>query len=275
MPIITLVLFMLGAAFGSFVNALVWRLHENSDKDKKKHLSILNGRSMCPKCRHKLAWYDLIPLISWLMLGGKCRYCKNQIAVQYPIVELTAGLIFSLSYLIWPVPLEINGQWLLLITWLATSVGLLALAVYDLKWMLLPNKIIYPTLLVAALGRALYIMIFESRPLHSLLMWALSVLIASGIFYLLFIISKGKWIGFGDVRLGFITGTVLADPWESVAMIFLASIIGMLVILPSLISNRKSLTSKLPYGPFLIVATAILVIYGDSLINWYKNLAGL
>ncbi len=268
--LIAITLFIIGLALGSFVNALVWRLHEQ--KKGKTGLSILNGRSICPNCKHKLAWYDLVPVISWLTLSGKCRYCQKSISKQYPIVEIISGVVFAGSYFFWPETVNANGQWILLATWLICSVGLLALAVYDLKWMLLPNKIIYPTLLAAFSGRLIYLLFFESNPGHAVFLWILSILISSGVFYALYVISNGKWIGFGDVRLGLITGTLLADPQKAVAMIFIASLIGTIIIIPGLIKRDKNLTSRLPFGPFLIIATAIMVIFGDSLLNWYKGL---
>ncbi len=270
---VAIALFLLGLCLGSFDNALVWRLHEQSkSKKKRSDLSILNGRSICPNCRHKLTRYDLVPLLSWLLLKGKCRYCKKPISIQYPIVELISALVFAGSYLFWPEVVNLNGQWLLLATWLACFVGLLALAVYDLRWMLLPNKILYPTLVVAVAGRLAYILAFSPRKLHALALWAASVAIASGVFWVLYTYSKGKWIGYGDVRLGVVLGTLLADPQSSLAMIFLASLLGALVALPDLVKGRKTLASKLPYGPFLIAATSVIVVFGDSLINWYKNL---
>ena len=283
MFIIALALFILGLSGGSFVNALVWRLHEQlaaktvkgKPKTAANDLSILKGRSICPDCRHKLAWYDLIPVFSWLWLKGRCRYCKKPISAQYPIIELTMGLVFALSYLLWPGDVHRSGQWLLLATWLAASIGLIALLVYDSRWMILPNRIIYPALGVAIVGRAAYIAAYAGRPWHDLMLWAVSVAIASGVFYCLFIFSNGKWIGFGDVRLGLITGTLLADPYQSLAMIFLASVLGTLAVVPQLVSGKKTLASKLPYGPFLITATAIMVVFGDRLINWYKGLFGL
>jgi prepilin signal peptidase PulO-like enzyme (type II secretory pathway) len=270
-------LLALGLAAGSFVNALVWRLHEQSKKDKErktkgKNLSILNGRSMCVHCHHVLAWYDLIPILSWAALKGKCRYCGKPISAQYPIVETITALVFVLSYVFWPTSFSADGEWLLLATWLAGATGLVALAVYDLKWMLLPNKIIYPTLIVAATGRAVYIAVFSDRVWHALFLWAFSVVIASGVFYVLFMVSKGKWIGYGDVRLGLVTGTLLADPELAVAMIFVASLIGTLVVLPALLKGRRTLASRLPYGPFLIAGTAIILLFGESLLNWYKDL---
>jgi len=277
MLIIAILLFLLGLGLGSFVNALAWRLHEQHTLKKKADpsLSILKGRSMCPNCRHPLNWHDLIPVLSWVSLKGRCRYCGKPISRQYPAVELATGFIFALSYIFWAYNPSFNGQWLLLATWLSASVGLMALAIYDIRWMLLPNKIIYPTLAVAAAGRAAYLAVFEPRPGHAVWLWALSIAIASGVFYILYIVSRGRWIGFGDVRLGLITGTLLADPYKSLGMIFVASLLGTLFVLPHLITNKKTMASKTPYGPFLIAATGIFVIFGDSLINWYKNLFGL
>jgi leader peptidase (prepilin peptidase)/N-methyltransferase len=275
MILITVILLWLGLCVGSFVNAVVWRLHQQSKAKKgkpDKKLSIINGRSMCVRCKHVLAWYDLIPLASWLSLRGKCRYCKKAISSQYPIVELISSLVFAGSYIFWPETLHLNGQWLLLAAWLTASVGLLALAIYDLRWMILPNKIIYPTLAAAVAGRTAYLVLYDARPLHSLVLWVASVAIASGVFFALFMVSSGKWIGYGDVRLGLITGTLLADPQKALAMIFIASLIGSLIAVPSLASGKRTMASKLPYGPFLIVATGLMEVWGESLLNWYKGL---
>jgi prepilin signal peptidase PulO-like enzyme (type II secretory pathway) len=138
--------------------------------------------------------------------------------------------------------------------------------------MLLPSKIIYPTLVVAVVGQATYLIFFAARPWHGLLLWALSILVAAGVFFALFTVSKGKWIGYGDVRLGLVTGTLLADPTKSLAMIFFASVLGTALILPALLGGQKKLASKLPYGPFLIAATAFVLLFGQPIIDWYKNL---
>jgi len=268
------VLAWLGLAFGSFINALVWRLHEQSKKSarsKKPSLSILKGRSMCPNCRHPLALIDLIPVLSWLALKGKCRHCHKKISWQYPAVELAGAAVFTLSYAFWPAELQSAGQWLLFIDWLVVSVGLLALLVYDFRWMLLPSRLIYPTAAVAVTGRLAYIVGFETDRWQALLMWLLALGVASGIFWLLFEISKGKWIGFGDVRLGLITGTVLATPPKAFLMIFMASVLGTILVLPALITGRKSMTSRLPYGPFLIVATWLTMLFGDQILERYRG----
>lgn len=281
-------LFLLGLCAGSFVNALVWRVNQTSkikhQKSKSEktidsklpttNYSILNGRSVCPNCRHNLAAKDLVPLFSWLSLRGRCRYCKKPISTQYPIVELAGGLIFAASYLLWPVDIIGLAGSLLYCSWLLTSVGLLALLVYDYRWMLLPNRIIYPTLAVAVFGRLTYILIEGPTP-EAVANWVLSVAIASGIFWLIFYLSKGKWIGYGDVRLGLITGTVLAKPSLSLLMIFVASVLGTLFVAPSLLSGNRKTTSQIPFGPFLIAGTFLALIFGQAIIDWYLNIADL
>ncbi|HVS79131.1 MAG TPA: prepilin peptidase [Candidatus Saccharimonadales bacterium] len=278
MAVIIIALFLLGLAAGSFVNALVWRLREQQNTKKtqsKPNLSIVNGRSMCPNCRHVLAWYDLIPIISWLALRGRCRYCGQAISIQYPLVELAGGVVFGGSYWFWPQTVHQNGQWILLAAWLAAFVGLLALAVCDLRWMLLPNKILYPALLVAVVGRVAYIAAYAPRKPHALAMWLGSVAIASGVFWLLYTISQGKWIGYGDVRLGLVTGTLLAYPGTSFLMIFLASALGSLSVVPELAKGQKTMASRLPYGPFLIAATVVCVVFGQSILDWYNHFFAL
>lgn len=157
------VLVVWGLCLGSFVNALVWRLHEQAKKQKKETtLSITKGRSMCPHCRHNLSWRDLIPVFSWLRLRGKCRYCKKPISGQYPLVELMTATLFVGSYLFWPLDLQAVGDWTHFGLWLVILTGFMALLVYDLKWMLLPNRIMYPLFVVGALLALICILLAES-----------------------------------------------------------------------------------------------------------------
>ncbi len=260
---IVAILFVLGICFGSFVNALVWRVHKKKDWVK--------ARSQCESCGHELSTLDLIPLLSWLSLKGRCRYCKKAIHWSAPLLELILAAVFVISYVFWPVTMA-GGQWVLFITWLTASIGLLALAVYDLRWMLLPSKILYPTFLAAITGRLAYILFFAQNKAHSFELLALSLLVASGIFWLIYELSRGRAIGFGDVRLGLITGTLLADPFKSLLMIFLASLLGTFYVLPALLLRKKNIGARLPYGPFLITAVFIVILFGDRLIDWYKNL---
>src|SRR5579859_6975507 len=188
------ILFIFGLAAGSFINALVWRLHEQEKGQGAQKLSIFHGRSICPHCKRELAVRDLLPVISWLSLKGRCRYCQQSISIQYPVVELTMAVVFVLSYILWPFDLVAAGQKTLFITWLVCSIGLLALLVYDYKWLLLPNRIIYPTLTVALTGRLVHLAFFTDSKGHELLLLFFSLLITSGLFWILFEVSRGRWI---------------------------------------------------------------------------------
>jgi prepilin signal peptidase PulO-like enzyme (type II secretory pathway) len=271
------VLVVLGLCFGSFANALVWRVHEQADQaakkkpDKKylKQLSVAQGRSMCPNCKHELAAKDLVPVLSWLALGGKCRYCSKPISVQYPLVEVALASLFVVSYLYWPMFFG-GAQTVVFILWLALLTGLTALLVYDVRWFLLPNRFIYP-LGVIAVAQAVVSITAAGQPSTALLNTVLGVIAGGSIFYLLFQVSGGKWIGGGDVKLGWLLGLVAASPARSLLLIFVASAGGSLVSVPFLISGRMKRTSLIPFGPFLIIAVIIVQLFGAGIIHWYRQ----
>src|ERR1019366_3273222 len=195
---IVILLVVIGLCLGSFVNALVWRLHEQGkaksvkrkvvSAKKLKELSVISGRSMCPNCKHQLAAKDLVPVFSWLALKGKCSYCQKPISVQYPIVELATAGLFAFSYYFWP--LVFNGVGLFEFTvWLALLTGFIALAIFDFRYFLLPNKIVYP-LIVLALIQVAVVTIWNRDA--TLLLGALwGVLLLGGGFLALFELSKG------------------------------------------------------------------------------------
>lgn len=271
-------LILLGLCLGSFVNALVWRVREQSGQLKQKKadkaysdkLSISKGRSMCPNCKHELKLIDLIPLLSWLSLKGKCRYCRKPISVQYPLVELATAGIFVASYLWWPETLS-GLEIAAFVAWLGVLTGLMALFVYDVRWYLLPNRIMMPTGVLAGLYAAIQVAQAD-RPAQAVVALVSSVLIGGGLFYLLFQVSGGKWIGGGDVKLGALLGAVLGTPALSVLMIFLASFIGTLVSLPLLATRKLKPKSTIPFGPLLIIAAIIAQLFGQSIIDWYLGI---
>jgi len=270
------VLIVFGLCLGSFVNALAWRLREQElETDKKKpnkaylkSLSISRGRSMCSHCHHELAAKDLVPVISWLSLKGKCRYCQKSIP-DSPIVELSTAALFVISYMYWPLALE-GWQTVIFGLWLAILVGLVALTVYDLRWFLLPNRIIYP-LAVIALIQAAIVFAISPEPLKTGLMMAAAVAIGGGIFYFIFQISGGKWIGGGDVRLGWLLGLIVASPAKSLLFIFVAALVGTFISVPLLLSGRLKRSAVIPFGPFLILGAIIAVLFGANILDWYQN----
>jgi leader peptidase (prepilin peptidase)/N-methyltransferase len=264
------VLVVLGLVLGSFVNALVWRVHEQDEHKKTdKKLSILHGRSMCPHCKHELATKDLIPVLSWLILGGKCRYCGKPISRQYPLVELLTAGFFVASYIWWPV--DFGGvQTAVFVVWLALLTGLVALLVYDVKWMLLPNRIIYPLSVLAGL-LALLRIIDDPHPASAFLKMILAVVVGGGVFYVLFQMSGGKWIGGGDVKLGWLLGLAVGTPSKSLLLLFLASLLGSLSSIPLLMQGRVKRNTTIPFGPFLIIAVIIVQLFGGDILDWYRN----
>lgn len=271
------ILVVLGLCAGSFVNALVWRLREqethaetkNHDKKYLERLSILRGRSMCPHCHHELTARDLIPVLSWLSLGGKCRYCKKPISWQYPLVEVLTASLFVASYILWSVELE-GAETLLFSIWLVLLTGLLALVVYDARWKLLPNRIMYPLGIIAGLY-ALIGVVRAERPLSALVGVILAILVGGGIFYVLFQLSKSKWIGGGDVKLGWVLGLIVGTPSKAFLLIFMASAGGSILSLPLLASGKLKRTSTIPFGPLLIGGAILTVLFGSDIIDWYQQ----
>jgi prepilin signal peptidase PulO-like enzyme (type II secretory pathway) len=287
------ILIILGLCFGSFINALVWRIHiqmeqENrsskvnnkTHKDKKTlvtnsrlqttNYSVLNGRSMCPNCHHTLSAKDLIPVFSWIGLGGKCRYCKKPIHWQYPLIELLMLLLFVLSYIFWPTSIINVWQYIAFATWLLALVSLVAMAVYDAKYMIIPDRILLPTIIFVVLS---YIMQFLfSKPLNQLWPLILASAIGCGFFATIYVVSKGKWIGFGDVKLSVLLGLLATTPINMLIILFLASILGTIYSLPLMLTKKLKHNSHVPFGPFLIAATIITVLFGQYIIDFYKAL---
>ena len=273
---IIVMLVLLGLCFGSFVNALVWRIHEQSKPKSKraagdKALSIAHGRSMCPNCHHTLMWYDLLPLVSWISLAGKCRYCHKAISWQYPAVELITAFTFVLSYVYWPIGLNVPSAAVLFGLWLVFLVAFIALAVYDLRWMILPNRIVFPLQALAVIYLLIRLAAIEGNIWTAAVAPLLSVLCSAGLFYLLFQISDGRWIGGGDVKLAVVIGLILGDPALALLMLFIASSMGSLVGIPLLLRGKAKKDTKLPFGPFLIASTIVTQLFGAVLIAWYKN----
>jgi prepilin signal peptidase PulO-like enzyme (type II secretory pathway) len=274
---IVAILAILGLIFGSFINALVWRMHEQAKLSGKKskaaqkrrdELSMVKGRSMCPHCGHELAAKDLVPVLSWVLLRGKCRYCGKPIP-DSPWVEVVTGLLFAISYVSWPY--ELHGVGLFrFVCWLVFIVGFVALAVYDLRWYLLPDKMVFPLT-----GLAIVDVVIVSLWTHEysmLLNAAAGAAVIFGLFWIIYQVSKGSWIGGGDVKLGIVLGLLAGTPFRALTVIFFASLIGTLASIPQLTKGKDGLNMRIPFGPALLLATIIVVLYGDHIANWYQGL---
>lgn len=261
--LILISLLFLGLCFGSFVNALVWRLHEKRD--------FVRERSECVHCHHELAWYDLIPVLSWVGLRGKCRYCKKPISWQYPVVEILTAVLFVGSYLVWPFVWSAFSI-ILFVIWLASVVMLVALLVYDFRWMLLPDKLTFPLMALSLIGGCILAYGLLNLSLaEGLLFLGFGVMSLGGVYYVLYTISRGAWVGFGDVKLGIAMG--LAGGWKvGLLTLMLANVIGLLYILPGLMTGKLKRTSRVPFGPFLIIGFMIAYLFVTPIANWYLQL---
>jgi prepilin signal peptidase PulO-like enzyme (type II secretory pathway) len=253
MSIIYLIVFILGTFIGSFLNCVIYRIENN--------LSFLKGRSFCPHCKHKLGFFDLFPIFSFIFLKTKCRYCGKKISIQYPLIEIITGLLFLLifRYLQFSV---INFLYLLI----ASSL-LLILFVYDLKHYLIPDKVIYSLIGITFF----YQLIYNFQAINSdFWFFLLSAFGAAGFFFLIWFFSKGKCMGFGDVNLAFFMGLFLGWPNILVAL-FSAFFIGAIIGIGLIVLGKKKLKSQVPFGPFLIAGTFLALFWGQNLINWYLD----
>lgn len=284
-------LVLAGLCFGSFAGATVWRLrarqlaldkkqHEQYNKAEYKKLEkltsrhALSDRSQCLHCGYQLRWYDLVPLISWLSLGGKCRNCHKPIGFFEPLIELSVAAFFVISYVFWPLPLASPLEVASFIVWLCAGVIMAVLFAYDAKWSLLPDK--YNGALAAA-GLVLVILaIAQGAPAVPTLVDALSsVAVLSGLYAVLFVVSKGRWIGFGDVKLGVGLGLLLGSWQLALLGLFLANLIGCLVVIPLMLIGKLKRTDHVPFGPMLIVGTILAWFLGVQAITIYLTGLGM
>jgi prepilin signal peptidase PulO-like enzyme (type II secretory pathway) len=286
--VVSIGLGIFGMVMGSFVGAMVWRLRaqqlvedkangEDYDRKEYKRLHLLTehkgakDRSRCLSCGHKLAWHDLIPLASWLSTRGRCRYCRASIGWFEPLLELSMATFFVGSFLFWPSPLDTTLALAQFGLWLVAGVMLGTLFAYDTKWFLLPDKVVFP-LMAVALAFSLLGLVGEPSILSAVLNIGIAVGVLSGLYFVLWLVSQGRWIGFGDVKLGIILGLLLGSWQLALLTLFLANLIGTLIVLPGLLTKRLSRTTQVPFGPMLIAACVATVLFGQSIIDWYLSL---
>lgn len=243
---------LIGLIVGSFLNCLIWRLY--------KEESII-GRSYCPRCRKQIAWHDNIPVLSFILLGGRCRHCKKRISWQYPLVELVTGVLFVLVFLI-NNNLE-NFTLLLARDWLLIS-GLIVIFIYDLRWQLVPMLIVWPLTFIIIILNLLIGIPWQDIALYGFF--------GSLFFLVQYILTRGKGLGEGDIWLGLLIGASFAS-WQLLSLsLFLAYMVGALVGMFLLIGKKKELKSRIALGPFLVFGAIITLIYGSKIIEWYFGL---
>lgn len=285
--VVSIALALLGVSIGSFNGATVWRLRARQLRTDKHEGEKVNAgeykqlkqllkaplhkdRSQCLHCHHTLRWYDLLPLISWAQLKGRCRYCHKPIGKMEPLVEIGTAVIFVASYLFWPYSLATSLEITQFILWLVAVSGLIILFVYDAKWFLLPDRIVFPLMVVAGLSAAIHIGT-AAEPIAAALSAFVGCAILSGLYLLLFILSRGAWIGFGDIKLGLVLALLVADWKLAFLTLFAANLIGCILVIPGLLSRKLNHASRVPFGPMLIAACILVMLFGHTVISWYLS----
>lgn len=251
---ILLIFFILGLFIGSFLGVVVDRIAKNE--------TIVKGRSCCDMCKKKLMWNDLIPIFSFLLIKGKCRYCKTSLSPFYPIIELITGISFVIAgqaalsgnnfqFIIY------NFQNLLsLFFYLYIVSALIVIFFIDLKYGIIPDKILIPAVLITLIFN-----ILNSN--YQILNILFSAIGASLFFLFLILITKGKGMGYGDVKFAFLIGLLLGFP-NVVFSLYLAFLTGGIVsIILILCKKKKFQKDTIPFGPFLAFATFLCLFWGD------------
>ncbi|MBI5529876.1 MAG: prepilin peptidase [Candidatus Doudnabacteria bacterium] len=261
----SLAAFIFGSAIGSFLNVLTLRLPEEES---------LGGRSHCPSCKHILSSSDLVPLFSFLWLRGKCRYCKTKISARYFMVELATALLFAWVYAAL-LPESIFGIVILIRYWFVAAV-FVSVFVIDLEhFVILDKMVLLSSIVVASINIILSIIAGSSVfSINGLFISGLVGAVAGFLpFYALWFVSKGKWLGFGDVKFALLLGLILGWPQIYVGYFF-AIMIGGFVSSILLIFTKKSLKSRLPFGTFLTVGAFLAMLYGPLFLKWYLAFLG-
>ena len=279
-------IFIIGLCIGSFSNVVIYRL-KNLEKKKRE---IFFSRSFCPKCKHKLGFFDLVPFFSWVFLLGKCRYCKARISPQYPLAEISMGILFLFSFFWSSVSVYDLSQGDFqnipkLLSALFTSFVMVVITAYDILYMEIPDEIMLPSIMILALlatiRSILALLEIETQfidPLYMPRFLDAFVGLAIPVLFFIFqiLISGGAWIGGGDLRIAAFMGLLLGWKKTLAALALgycLGSVVGLILIfIYKKIHKKKakeSLKMRIPFGPFLAFGTLASYFYGDWLVHLY------
>ncbi len=256
MAILGILIFLLGAAFGSFLSVLV-------NRTLKGEPGILTGKSKCPHCNTPLKSQDLIPLLSFAFNLGKCRYCSKSISAEYPLLELTTGTLFLANFFWISADILTPFFWLQFSYLSLISLLLIAISFSDIKCKEIPNSFLIALVVAAFFGP----FILGGLSLSSVL---LAIAIALIFFGGQWVISKGRFLGSGDIFIAVSMALLLGIEKLLVGIVF-AYLIGSLISIILLATRTLTRKDSIPFGPFLSIATLIALYFGDAIINWYIN----
>lgn len=244
-----------GLIVGSFLNAAIYRT--------KTGMSVLKGRSKCTHCNTVLTWRELIPVVSFALQKGRCVSCKKKISWQYPLVEMFTAIAYVLVASADPAFQYATISFHTVIQWVITAV-LIFIFVYDLRYYeILDGSTLIPAVIFFVISVG-----FGWQPVWNTLA---GIAIGSAFFWVQLIVSRGKWVGGGDVRMGFLMGAILGWPGILVSL-FISYVSGAFVGLCLIVLKNRSLKSRTPFGTYLSVGTFVAMVWGERLLGWYMEL---
>ncbi len=238
-----LLFLILGMTLGSFIGALSFRY--------PRGISIVKGRSFCPNCKHTIAWYDNIPVLSYLILGGKCRNCKKRISIRYPLIELSTGVWFFVIYF-YRYLLPFNYLFLLFIFCL-----LIFIIVTDIEYRIIPDEATF----LGIISIFFYSIIFGRGNIFSMIF---SGLILASILMFIHLVTRGRGMGLGDVKFA-VMGGMLLDLKLGFIWFFLSFLTGGTAGIILVLTRAARLKDQIAFGPFLIVGIFLTYIFGESI----------
>lgn len=245
---------LLGLAIGSFLNVLIDRLPREE--------SIVFGRSRCDYCHKPLRWYELIPVVSWLWQSGRCRRCHRRLSLQYPLIELTTAVCFISVFYGFPPPGEISGiYYLQLAGWFGIASSGIVIFVTDFKNQIIPDSMLVLLLISAFLARP-----FPGS--YGLLRLGAAGMVSGLFFYALWLITRGRGMGFGDVKLAAVLGAVLGYP-EVVIAGYVAFLTGAAYGVILMIRGAAGLKSRVAFGPFLLIGAVVAYYWSGQILHWW------
>lgn len=263
-----LIVFYFGAIIGSFLNVVVFRLPLGLK---------LFGRSHCVACGEQLSVWELFPIFSFILLGGKCKHCGKGIALRYLLIELASGALFFAVWSIFGMTAGSDvARTILLVRNLVIVSVLLVVFVIDLQhYLILDSVVLVGAILVLVANFLLSMFDQTGFGLRGIFVQGLlGAAVAILPFYLIWKMSSGLWLGFGDVKLSLFLGLALGWPLVAVGLL-VAVFLGGLVSFYLLATGRKGLKSPVPFGTFLSLGTLISLFYGQQILNWYLSILGL
>lgn len=256
-------LFVLGAVCGSFACCQVWRLKFREYGEK------LGSRSVCLECGKTLRWYELIPMVSWVIQRGKCRGCRAKIGWQEILCELLTGMMFVATWLFWPERFggasESIWNYAGMAGFLVLLMGLLILFVYDLRWGKLPVGV----LIFCVICAILEIVLVKSDGFLREFSWVSAVgglVLLPALYFVLYKISNERWVGGGDWILALVCAIMLCDATLCLLCLLCANLLGCVVAIPLLLRG-KGKNARLPMGPLLIVGFLVVFFCGDMIMG--------